>query len=94
MLDDDGDVCDRSRSALEARGYHVLSASDGATALATMRLTRVDAVLVDLSTKGAVDFLDEKAGDPAISPVPVLVVTVFAEELETQFGNVIAPTLS
>lgn len=94
VLDDDGDICDRSRPALEARGYAVLTASDGPTALATMRLTHVDAVLVDLSSRGAVDFLDEKAGDPALAKIPVLVVTVFADELEGAYGNVVAPTLS
>lgn len=93
VVDDDGSA-NRACQALEARGYGIVRASDGWSALWVARRARVDVVLVDLSAPGAFEFLEEKARDPAIADVPLLVVTVFAEELQAAgYPNAIAPTL-
>ena len=93
VVDDDGSA-NRAALALEARGYVILRASDGWSALWMARRSRLDVILVDLSAPGAIEFLEEKASDPDLADVPLLVVTVFAEELRAQgYSNAIAPTL-
>ena len=93
VVDDDGSA-NRACAALEARGYVIIRAGDGWSAMWTIRRAPVDLVLVDLSAPGSFEFLEEKAGDPALAEVPLLVVTVFAEELRAAgYQNAIAPTM-
>lgn len=93
VVDDDGSA-NRAVLALEARGYAIIRASDGWSALWVARRAHLDVVLVDLSAPGAFEFLEEKAADPELNEVPLLVVTVFAEELREQgYSNAIAPTM-
>ena len=93
VVDDEGSA-QRACEALELRGYAIVRASDGWSALWLLRRTRVDLVLVDLSAPGAFELLEQKAQDPTLADLPLLVVTVFAEELRAAgYSNAIAPTL-
>jgi len=93
VLDDAGGAA-RTCRALVDRGYAVVRASDGWSALWILRRAPADVVLVDLTAPSAFEFLEEKARDPELSEVPLLVVTVFAEELRAAgYPNAIAPTM-
>jgi CheY-like chemotaxis protein len=94
VLDDAGSA-GRACEALRVRGYALVRATDGWSALWMARRARVDVVLVDLSAPGAFEFLEEKARDPDLADLPLLVITVFADELRAAgYPNVIAPTLN
>lgn len=93
VLDDEGSA-NRAVQALIDRGYGIVRASDGWSALWLLRRANVDLVLVDLSAPGAFEFLEEKARDLQMVEVPLLVVTVFAEELRAAgYPNVMNPTV-
>jgi CheY-like chemotaxis protein len=93
VVDGDGSA-NRAVRALEARGYGIVRASDGWSALWMARRARADVILVDLSAPGAFEFLEEKARDPELAEVPLLIVTVFAEELRAQgYSNAVSPTM-
>ena len=72
--------------------YRVRLASDGVTALAQMRESRPDAVVLDLIMPGIDGYavLEEMRGDEKLRSVPVVVVTARGAEEET----VVATTLS
>jgi len=66
----------RMLSSSEQR-YHVLRATDGQQALDLLRQRKPDVMLLDLVMPGrdGLDVLEEKSRDPAISDIPVVVVT-------------------
>ncbi len=58
-------------------GYRILRAADGARALAMMRERRPDAVFLDLGLpdQDGYEVLREKDADPAIRPIPVVIIS-------------------
>ena len=62
---------------LEAEGYSILEASDGAAALRELRARSVCLVLLDLWMPGmnGWDFRAEQVKDAALAAVPVIVIT-------------------
>jgi CheY-like chemotaxis protein len=59
------------------RPYRILTAANGAEALATLRTLRPDAVILDLlmPEMTGFEFLAVKAADPDLAPIPVIVVS-------------------
>lgn len=62
---------------LAAKGYQVLSASDGEEALRQVRAARVDLVLTDymMPTMDGVTLCDELAKDERLRSIPVIMMT-------------------
>ena len=75
-------------------GYRVRPAYDGAEALAEAKSERPDAILLDLMMPrmDGFQFLEELRADPALSDVPVVVVTAtsYGEDLVTRRGSAVA----
>ena len=72
-----GNVAHAVIGYLSGRGYRVLRAKSGQRALGLLRDRRPDVILLDLVMPGMDGFqvLQEKAGDPAVRDVPVIVVS-------------------
>ncbi|HSJ58748.1 MAG TPA: response regulator [Anaerolineae bacterium] len=78
VVDDDPDFVKVTTKILEKSGYEVVSASNGAKALQTMRSNPPDVVLLDIMMAYILDGLDvsrEMAADPALKDIPVIMVT-------------------
>ncbi|WP_165227005.1 sigma-54-dependent transcriptional regulator [Aquisphaera insulae] len=63
--------------SLQAEGYRVLEAGDGAEALARIEADRPDAVLLDLKMPGKDGFAVLEALGPALAELPVIVITAY-----------------
>lgn len=96
VLDCDGDLGDQTSLVrqLRERGYGVVRATDGHSALWMMSRMAIDLVVVDLCATNSMEFLHEKSVSPALTNIPVLLVTVGAEELVANgYANAVAPTM-
>ena len=75
IIDDDRDIREALRSALEEGGYETSFAHDGRRALEYLRGGgRVDLILLDLMMPGldGWDFRAEQKRDPRLSRIPVI----------------------
>ena len=78
VVDDDPDFVKVTAKILQKAGYEVVSASNGAKALQTMRSNPPDVVLLDIMMAYILDGLDvsrEMAEDPTLKDIPVIMVT-------------------
>ncbi len=78
VVDDDPDFVKVTAKILEKSGHTVVSASNGAKALQTMRQSPPDLVLLDIMMSYILDGLDvsrEMAEDPHLKDIPVIMVT-------------------
>ncbi len=77
VVEDDLDIREVMRMILEASGYRVLEAGDGAEALAVARAHRPRIILLDLMMPGmdGFQFREAQLQDPAIAAIPVVIVS-------------------
>lgn len=78
MIDDDPDLCEAVRIALEKDGFSVRCASNGLQGLNMMREKRPDLVFLDvimLTPTEGVYISQEMADDPNLRDLPVVMVT-------------------
>lgn len=78
VVDDDADIREIVTLVLEANGYRVATAADGAEALALLRREPgCSAVVLDLMMPGlnGWEFRAIQRSDPAIAPIPVVVIS-------------------
>jgi signal transduction histidine kinase len=77
VVEDDGDLRESLAEALREAGFEVSEASDGSEALAKLRKTAADAVLLDLMMPGmdGWDFRAAQKRDPSIAKTPVVVLS-------------------
>jgi len=78
IVDDDTDIRSTVREVLEDEGYDVMDAANGLEALAKLRQSRLPGlILLDLSmpVMSGAEFRFEQRNDPALAPVPVVVVS-------------------
>ncbi len=78
VVDDDPDFVWVCRTILEAEGYQVLEATNGAQALKSMRQEKPDLVLLDVmmsTTLEGVDVSKEIETDPDLRGVPVIMIS-------------------
>lgn len=77
VVEDDLDIREVMRMVLEASGYDVLEAGEGAEALAVLRGHRPTIILLDLMMPGmdGFEFREAQLQDPAIASIPVIVVS-------------------
>jgi CheY-like chemotaxis protein len=94
VVDDDVATVDSVTEVLCLEGYSVVGAFDGETALAFLRDPRnaFSLVLLDLFMPGLSGFevLDEKAKDPRIRGIPVVLMTGYSEAPFQSRGGVVA----
>jgi CheY-like chemotaxis protein len=71
------------RALLVAAGHRVIASDEGRKALELAAVMRPAVVVLDLVTEGmdGWEFLERRAGVPALSDVPVIVVTGSSREL-------------
>jgi len=82
VVDDDPDFLDIACRILEAEGYEVVCAACGEEALASMRVSRPDLVLLDIMMHGVLDGLRtarEMRNDGALRAIPILLVSSIGE---------------
>lgn len=80
VVEDDDDVREEVRGALESHGYRVLEANDGGDALAILRLPEapaIDVIVLDLLMPkvSGWELVDNLCGDPALSQIPAIIAT-------------------
>jgi len=81
IVDCDGDVSSRTSRTLEARGYVVHRAQDGASAVWMLRRMPIDLIVLDLCCDNAKELLALRDHDPRLADIPLLLITVSAGEL-------------
>ena len=88
VADDDSIFLQFTRSLLEDRGYEVDTADDGEKALATVRLEMPDLVVTDLVMpyKNGLEIIREMRADPALSHIPVIVISMKDKEPDIVHG--------
>jgi len=77
VVEDDLDIREVMRMVLEASGYQVFEAGDGAEALVVARAHRPGAILLDLMMPGmdGFQFRELQLQDPEIAAIPVVIVS-------------------
>lgn len=78
IVDDDPDFVEITRLTLCTAGFQVLSACDGEEALAMMRVTKPNLVIMDVMMRGILDGLrtaKEMRSDSELQAVPILMVS-------------------
>ena len=85
IVDDEPEIVALCRDYLTAAGYVVLVAGDGHAALAAIRASRPDLVVLDLGLPG-LDGLDVTRAVRRESAVPIVMLTARAEESDTLVG--------
>lgn len=83
LVDDDADIVDAVRDALEPRGYYLIVAQDGADAIRVLDSIRVDLVLLDLvmPRMAGWEFLEARTRRACVLPIPVVVVSAADEAI-------------
>ena len=85
VVEDEPQIAELVRDYLEHAGFAVLSASDGAGALALHRARRPDAVVLDLGLPG-IDGLDVLRSIRHDAATPVLILTARSDETDRVTG--------
>lgn len=77
LIEDDVDTRESMKILLSGAGYRVIASDEARKALELASATRPSVVVLDLVTPGmnGWDFLARRADEPALSRVPVVVVT-------------------
>jgi Lrp/AsnC family transcriptional regulator for asnA, asnC and gidA len=82
VVDDDPDFIEFTRLTLVAEGFEVSTASKGEEAIALMRVSRPDLVILDVMMQGALDGVQtakEMRSDGDLRAVPILMVSSIAD---------------
>jgi CheY-like chemotaxis protein len=95
VVDDDPDLVEVMRLALEASGYQILSASSGAEGLRMVKETHPDLIILDVmmdyTTEGFQVSLELRSPDPASEyapyrDIPILMLTALHSTTPLRFG--------
>jgi len=88
VVDDAPDIVRLVRDYLEHAGFPVLVASNGVDALRIARTERPDLIVLDLGLPGrdGLDVTRELRSDPAVSSVPIVMLTARADESDKLVG--------
>jgi Lrp/AsnC family transcriptional regulator for asnA, asnC and gidA len=91
VVDDDPDFVEITRRTLVAEGYEVTSANCGEAALARMRVSRPDLVILDIMMRGILDGLRtarEMRSEGELRAVPILLISSISD---SGFGSLLPP---
>jgi len=85
IVDDDRDTLDILTRLLDHEGYECLSAASGAAALATVRATPVDVILLDvrMPEMDGLKVCEQLRADDTLRQIPVILVTC-ADDMKTR----------
>ncbi|EXG80942.1 MULTISPECIES: response regulator transcription factor [Cryptosporangium] len=88
IADDDPDILALVTFKVKQAGYHLVTATDGAAALAAARETTPDLVVLDVSMPrmSGLEVCRELRKDTATAKVPVLLLTARAQEADIEAG--------
>jgi DNA-binding response OmpR family regulator len=88
IADDDPDILALVTFKVKQAGYTLITATDGAAALAAARETTPDLVVLDVSMPrmSGLEVCRELRADPATAKVPVLLLTARAQEADIEAG--------
>ncbi|HVB37115.1 MAG TPA: response regulator [Vicinamibacterales bacterium] len=91
VVDDDDDMRLVLRRQLEGAGYEVAEARDGSDAVEQARARKPDLVVMDLIMPRASGYaaVKEMTGDLELSGIPIIVLSVIADELRDAMKSVI-----
>jgi DNA-binding response OmpR family regulator len=80
VVEDDPDILKLMEAALGGEGYRVVTAEDGAEALAAARRDRPDLIVLDLMLPrmNALQFRAEQRRDPALASVPIVCLSAMS----------------
>lgn len=82
VIDDDRDLLEVDRLALEAAGYEVHTATTGREGLALARSLRPDVIVLDIMMETLTEGFDVASAlmdDPATRRIPVIMVSAYAQ---------------
>jgi len=87
IADDEVDVHEFVRTALEDEGYEILTAQDGQTALEVVRAQAPDVIILDVQMpkKNGFEVFDELRRDDATKAIPVIMLTAVTERTGIPF---------
>ncbi len=88
IIDDDKDFRDAMESLLEAKGYDVLTASDGSEGLLRARQDKPALILLDVMMSGKTEGFDvamEIKKDEALRRIPVVMTTGIRKDMSLPF---------
>ena len=88
VVDDEPRIVDLARDYLEHAGFAVLTASDGASALATARTRNPDLVVLDLGLPGldGLDVTRQLRSGERTAALPIVMLTARDDELDKLLG--------
>src|SRR5688572_10184088 len=88
VVDDAPDIVRLVRDYLERAGFSVLAATNGVDAIRIARTERPDLIVLDLGLPGrdGLDVTRELRRDPAVSSVPIVMLTARADESDKLVG--------
>jgi DNA-binding response OmpR family regulator len=84
IIEDEADIQNFISRVLELEGYKVLRADDGKIGMDILQDNNIDLVLLDLRLPGRDGWsvLREIKHSPELSPIPVIVLTAIAENIQ------------
>jgi DNA-binding response OmpR family regulator len=84
IIEDEADIQNFISRVLELEGYNVLRADDGKIGMDILQDNNIDLVLLDLRLPGRDGWsvLREIKHSPDLSPIPVIVLTAIAENIQ------------
>jgi len=96
VVDDDPDIVETTRLALESAGYDVMTAGDGTEALEKLKKRKPDLIILDIMMARLTEGFDlsyQLRKDPQLSRIPIIIVSGissktgfdFASEKETDY---------
>ena len=82
IVDDDPVFVEATKAVLESKNYKMSAAYDGDEGLQKVQDERPDLIVLDIimPTKDGFTVCEQLKGDPALSEIPVLILTSFAEK--------------
>ena len=89
MIDDDPEFVDATSNLLDAKGYEVISASNGRDGLEKAQKNKPDLILLDvmMTTKSeGFDVAREMHKDETLKKTPVIMITGVRKEMNLPFG--------
>jgi len=84
LIEDEANIAEALRFILTRDGWTVDTHADGTTAMARLRASRPDVLVLDVMLPGrsGYEILDELRADPDLAVLPVLILTARGQERE------------
>jgi len=90
VVDDDPDLVETTKLALESAGYEVMTAGDGQEALAKLGQRKPDLILLDIMMARLTEGFDlsyRLRKDPELSKIPIIIVSGISSKTGFDFAS-------